>query len=205
MYYIDWFVNIEGRSLNGPFLEDVILQPVHSSHRKCHLYKWWCFKPMWMDMRQDWRTGVEWREKICLAWINNGFPLQCSMGTLNSWPNSLLSTNPASLPEREKPPYSFSNIIMPRYSKWKLLAGLWLYPLCLYLSIFLVWRPTVSWLHISQHYYHCPLTASHHLPPLWSPWLYHLLLQYFFHSRLANYAMSLPYLKIITACRIKHK
>ena len=95
VYYIDWFVNIEGRSLNGPFLEDVILQPVHSSHRKCHLYKWWCFKPMWMDMRQDWRTGVEWREKICLAWINNGFPLQCSMGTLNSWAKLIVIHKPS--------------------------------------------------------------------------------------------------------------
>lgn len=138
---------------------------------------------MWMDMRQDWRTGVEWREKICLARINNGFPLHCPMGTLNSWAKLMV-------------------IHQPSLTSWKRETSISSLPI---FKHFLVWHPAVSWLQISQHYYHCPLTASHHLPPLWSPWLYHLLLQYFFHSRLANYAMSLPYLKIITACRIKHK
>ena len=155
--------------------------------------QWWRFKPTWMDKRQVWRTGVEWKEKICLAQTNNGFSLQCPMGTLNSWAK-LIATHEPSLTSWKRETSTFlqqcnnAQVLKVEIAGWPLtLSSL---PI---VKHFLVWHPAAAWLHISQHHYHGALTASHHLPPLRFPWLYHLLLQYFFHSRLANCAMSLPY------------
>lgn len=133
-----------------------------------------CVKPMWREERHVSRIGDEWRGKICLARINNRFPLQCPIGTLNSCAELIIICQPGLTSwKRDLQIPSVRDIILPRCSKWKLLDCLWLHPHCLYSHIF--WAVSSDTELSHGLIFPSPTTAVLSRPLI--SWLYHLLLQ----------------------------